>query len=110
MSETEDPEALSHGKRSPKNVVSTLTSTPTGSGKKSAVVGAPCAFVLLDVINCQLAFSVYWKPTLSFSGVFFSCQSSASMLRLRFGDQIVTVAMASATCRISAKVDRVVYT
>ena len=45
MSETEDSEALSRGKRSPKTVVSALTSTPTGSGKKSAVVGAPCALV-----------------------------------------------------------------
>jgi hypothetical protein len=45
MSETEDSEALSRGKRSPKFVVSAPTSTPTGCGKNSAVVGAPSALV-----------------------------------------------------------------
>ena len=45
MSEMEDSEALSRGKRSPKFVVSAPTSTPTGCGTNSAVVGAPSALV-----------------------------------------------------------------
>ena len=69
MSETEDLEALSHGKRSPKNVVSALTSTPTGSGKKSAVVGATCALVaalpaetLGSFQTCPPAFRAFFFP------------------------------------------------
>ena len=75
MSETEDSEALSRGKRSPKFVVSAPTSTPTGCGKNSAVVGAPSA--LVAALPAETLGSIQTFPR-SITDFFYPPSSSAS--------------------------------
>ena len=75
MSEMEDSEALSRGKRSPKFVVSAPTSTPTGCGTNSAVVGAPSA--LVAALPAETLGSIQTCPR-SLTDFFYPPSSSAS--------------------------------